>query len=345
MIYNCEVCGTETSVKESVYKRSKHHFCSTDCKAKWQSKQVECVCEICGKKFAKKECDYLRHSHHYCSQECSAKGNHVLNTVMKKCETCGREMQLKKSSSQRFCSTDCQAEWQKQFVGELSPNYTRQKIRCMWCGNEYDIKAHKLNKYENHFCSKRCRQEWYSKEWSQNNLWREESRRRALSILKSGKIPTIHSTPQIVLDEMLSTMGIDFQNEYAVGSYSVDNYLSNDNLFIEVMGDYWHCSPMKYACMSNMVQQKSVIRDRKKLQTIKELTGRNVLYLWETDLKKRPQICELLIREFIKQDGFLENYHSFNYTNDNGALIYNPIKIAYQDMSESELEKHLIKVA
>ncbi len=28
--------------------------------------------------------------------------------------------------------------------------------------------------------------------------------------------------------------------------YAVDNYLDKYNLIIEVMGDFWHCHPLKY---------------------------------------------------------------------------------------------------
>ena len=254
-------------------------------------------------------------------------------------------MQLKKSSSQRFCSMGCQAEWQKRLCGELSPHYTRKKIKCMWCGAEFAIKDYKLKQGQRHFCSKDCRQEWYRKVWSQDDQWREESRKRAVAILKSGKATTIHTTPQIILNNMLNEMGIKYENELTVGTYSVDNYLSESGLLIEVMGDYWHCSPMRYDRMANMVQQKSVIRDRKKRQVIRDQTGTEVLYLWETDLKKRPEVCEALIEEFVERNGNLVDYHSFNYINENGALVYKPVKIAYQDMSEKELEKHLINVA
>ena len=61
-------------------------------------------------------------------------------------------------------------------------------------------------------------------------------------------------------------------------------------------------------------------KDKRKHTFIKNKYGIEVLYLWETDVNENLELCKELIKLYIKNNGILENYHSFNYVLNNGKL-------------------------
>ena len=123
--------------------------------------------------------------------------------------------------------------------------------------------------------------------------------------------------------------------------YSIDNYLAEYHLVIEVMGDYWHGNPLKFDKLNDL-QIKNTIRDKSKNTFIKRYYGINILYLWENDILENPDLCVLLIKSYISNNGALENYHSFNYILQDDVLVLNsqPIQ-SYQDMDKFKIKEHI----
>ena len=115
-------------------------------------------------------------------------------------------------------------------------------------------------------------------------------------------------------------MGINYISEYECRFYLIDHYLTDYNLMIEVQGDFWHCSPLlsKKANTNGVIS--NVAKDKRKHTFIKNKYGIEVLYLWETDVNENLELCKELIKLYIKNNGILENYHSFNYVLNNGKL-------------------------
>ena len=81
------------------------------------------------------------------------------------------------------------------------------------------------------------------------------------------------TAPQRKVNAMLDKLEISFVNEKIFKYYSVDNYISNSNLIIEVMGDYFHANPILYNDYNklNEMQQKDIIRDKRKKYLHKEI--------------------------------------------------------------------------
>ena len=227
-------------------------------------------CEYCGKLVYKTKTNYNRRKHHYCSNECQLKKQHELSHEDRMCEICGETFHVSKKSTQRFCSTECQNKWQTTRVGVDNPKFTRQRVNCDYCGKEYYIKKYKLESFEHKFCSNECRQSWYSEVFSQDENWKEESRKRAVRILESKEID-INTKPQQIINKVLKDMNISYINEKGFKYYAVDNYLNDYNLIIEVMGDFWHCHPLKYN-KSNMrdIHKKRIPKDKAKHTYIKK---------------------------------------------------------------------------
>lgn len=160
-------------------------------------------------------------------------------------------------------------------------------------------RAYKLISGEHLFCSSTCRQEWYSLVWSQPEDWKKRSAERAARMGAEGRFSDRETNPQKKINLVLTEKKLTYIREYRMGNYSVDNFLPQYNLCIEVMGDFWHANPTIY-CSPLFEQQKvAVARDAKKAAKIEQSCGCPPLYLWENDIEKNPDVVERVIDLFI----------------------------------------------
>lgn len=290
-------------------------------------------CENCGEEVYKTKSQYNKAKHHFCSTKCQKEFEHKQKYEDRKCEICGETFHASKKSGQRFCSTECQRIWQTKQVGNLNPRFARKEIECEYCGEKYFIRNYKLESSDHKFCSNKCRQAWYAEVFSQDEKWKEESKKRAVKILENRQLDT-NTKPQQIINSILENMHISYINEKGFKYYAVDNYLNDYNLIIEVMGDFWHCHPLKYN-KENMrdIHKKRIPKDKAKHTYFKNNYGIEILYLWEDDIYNNFDVCKTLIDKYINNKGILENYHSFNYHLENNELVLNnEMIVPYQDM-------------
>ena len=205
-------------------------------------------------------------------------------------------------------------------------------MTCDWCGKDILVKQYKIIQFKHHFCSIDCKREWYAQVWSQQEWWKNESRKRGAKV-SADAIGKTATRPQLLINEILNEMNIKYTNEYNCIYYSIDNYLDEYNLAIEVMGDYWHSNPFSYNLFEVSDMQKEIIgRDKAKKSFLKNKYNMQVLYLWETDIIKRPELCKMLIQKYIDLSGLLEDYNSFNYEIvDQQLKLRDELTIPYQD--------------
>lgn len=350
-IYNCDICGKEMRIKKSLYQelldgKRKTITCSYECAAKTKLTGHDVTCDNCGKIFYRRQYHIDRQEHKFCSLECQMEYQHKEKFEMRKCQICGKEFECSKISTQRFCSNKCNSEWQKTIVGENNPAFKSVKIPCTYCGKDHYVKPYKLNIQEYFFCNEKCRQDWYANVYSQTDEWREKKREEAIKILESGAISKTQSKPQQIVDSILEKNNISFEREKSVKYYCIDNYLVESKLMIEVMGDYWHSNPLKFSNKINQIQYDRIPKDKAKHTYVKNKYNVEILYLWESDIYGNQNLCEKLILEYIKRNGKLYNYHSFNYClNENGDVcIKDNLIIPYQDKNINEY-KQLLKTA
>lgn len=81
-----------------------------------------------------------------------------------------------------------------------------------------------------------------------------------------------------------------------------------------------------------------------KKSVIDSKTGNEIWLFEKTDIIKNPELCEQLILEYIKNNGILFNYHSFNYHLDSNSILKlnDKIIIPYQDQISKDY-KYLLK--
>lgn len=328
----CDNCNKTITQKLIQYNRSNHHFCNIECKKQWQTKKINVKCDNCGKIVVQKQSQFNRAKHHYCCNKCQKEYEHKEKYEQRICLICNKLFEVSKLSSQNLCSVECQHQWQKTQIGSLNSHYNRKQVKCEYCHKIYEARNYKLTNGQHLFCSVKCRQNWYSNIWSQEEKWKEESRIRAAKLLQNRVVDT-NTKPQQIINNILEEMKIEYVNEENFKYYSVDNYLPQYNLIIEVMGDFWHCNPLKYKNACHTIQSNRIVKDKAKRTYIKNIYGIEVLYLWEDDIYNKTYLCKKLIREYIKNQGNLENYHSFNY-----HIIHNKLKLN-SDLIYSYFEK------
>ena len=286
-------------------------------------------------------------------------------TVKTICDYCGKDMISRpdeyKSKKNHYCSQSCYWKHKSEIIpkGESNPYYSRIDTTCTNCGKDIKITPYQnniKNSYgDNHnFCSQKCYWEYRSKYYvgdksvSANTVFTPERlEKMRLTILENCRnSKRFDSKIQLKINQVLDDMNIRYEREYVIGYFAIDNYLSEYNLMIEVMGDYWHTSPLKYnedKYMINEMQQKGLQHDKQKHTYIKNHRNIEILYLWEYDIDNNIQLCKKLIQSYIDNNGFLMNYHSFNWRlQDNNLIINNEIIRPYQDMKTDEYH-HLIK--
>lgn len=334
--YICSICGKDFLINSSTRNRLlsgkyKNTYCSKECSiiAKQRGSNITCI--NCGKVFYRKKSHIQRQENQFCSNECSNEYSHKMKSEIRKCEICGKEFEVGKMSTQRFCSIQCQGKWQSTQINELNPRFKRQKIQCDTCGKEFFEKQYKLRDFDNHFCSTDCRRKWFAEICSQREDFKEQARIRGAYLMsirdKKDKSDKINSKPQLAVNSLLDEMSIEYEREKNLVYYSVDNYLKKYNLIIEIQGDYWHCSPIKYVDKISEMQAEVIRSDKAKHTYIKRTYDIDVLYLWENDITKNIELCRNLIKLYVENNGELPNYNSFNYQLIDGeiALVDNLI--------------------
>ena len=352
MIYNCDGCGKEMRIKKSLYQdlldgKRKSITCSYECMGKLKRTGYDIICDNCGKIFYRRKYHIDRQSnnqqHNFCCVECEMEYKHKETYEIRKCEICGTKFECSKKSTQRFCSQKCNSEWQKTLIGTNNSNFTQEIIKCDYCHKEFYEKPSNIQRFEHHFCCVECRQRWYAEIWSQREELKERSRKTMLRELENGEISKTNSLPQQIIDNLLSELDIKFEREKNIKYYCVDNYLIDYNLIIEVQGDYWHCNPLKFNNKITKTQYNRISKDKAKHTYVKNNYEIEILYLWENDIFNNIDLCKNLILEYIKNNGNLINYHSFNYIIDHENLkLSDDIIIPYQEMNTKDY-KYLYK--
>ena len=215
-------------------------------------------------------------------------------------------------------------------VKNNNPKQSRVIVYCSECGKEIEVIPSKLKTQKRFYCSKEClrlgRQKFNSGEnnpnYNNGKVWtkemREEASKRAVKRLNERNFNFINTKPQIIINEVLDKKSISFENEYDCVLYSIDNYLTDCNLMIEVQGNFFHCNPTMN--LSNSRKEEILKKDKTKHKYIKEVYDIEILYLWEKDIIEDIEKCEHIIVEYIKNNGILQNYHSYNYEIVNGTL-------------------------
>lgn len=348
---SCDLCGKLYMVDIGTYNKLmsgkyKHSYCSQECNSLSKRTGNDVSCDNCNKIFYRRKYHIDIGKYNFCSYECSDEYHMKQSRETRKCEQCGKDFYVLKARSQRFCSPRCNSDWQSTLIGKDNPKFNQKLGNCECCGEEFYISNYKANNGQKNFCSIECRQKWYSEVWCQQEEWKNKSRNKILETLSSGKMSSVNSAPQIMVNKLLDKLQIKYDREKRIKFYSIDNYLPEYNLMIEVQGDYWHANPNKYTDNFSERQANGIRRDKAKQTYISKYMNISVLYLWEHDIRCHLDLCENLILNYIQANGKLKNYHSFNYVMADGVMcLKEDIVISYQEQDFNNYKNKIIKAS
>jgi G:T-mismatch repair DNA endonuclease (very short patch repair protein) len=154
----------------------------------------------------------------------------------------------------------------------------------MWGRKFYDVWLEKYGKEEADIRLKEFNLK--KKEWIKDNP--EHLQRMIInSHLRKYRKTSIEKKVESFLKETKVNYTYNFILE---NKYQFDFYIQELNLIIETHGDYWHANPIYYSDQDqnkknlNETQKYKVELDEMKYRFVKE-HNKNILYLWETDIK------------------------------------------------------------
>ena len=230
----------------------------------------------------------------FCSTDC--RWNYAdKHRTLKNCVICGKEfMSLK--SNHVCCSRKCK---------DMNMNFKKERV-CVVCGKTYHSYSANMKT-----CSEQC-----------SGYLRASV---VVDRIHDGVYKTTMTKPHIKVLDILKQNEIDFEVEKKSGRYSMDVYLPKYNLFIEVMGGFFHCDVRRNINPDDFKITGGVVeKDRKKKEDVEKRENTKILYLWEKDIDESPELVSCLIDEFIKTPLALMSYHSSSYVyNDLSGLLYN----------------------
>lgn len=142
--YKCDYCGKEYKISKNQLNRlesgkQKHSYCSKECLAKSQNKQVIKICEWCNKEFTISLA--FADKQRYCSRQCYLDYGNRPNY----CKACGEPFK----SSHRdalYCCKECQ----------ISDLYPKIECECKTCGKIVSYSPKEYFSKKDHYCSQKC---------------------------------------------------------------------------------------------------------------------------------------------------------------------------------------------
>lgn len=332
----CEYCGEQMDITLS--RESKKKYCSYECMGKAKDNKVENICMVCHKPYLVKQ---SKKDSICCSQKCSKEysrakqlADHVEKRIINKCKICGEKIITIPSVNQTYCSVACKNIGAiGMYSMENNPNFKSIKTNCDCCNKPIFVKKNKFDTQQRNFCDNNCRTIYFKETYSKTEEFREQRSKIALKALSDGKFKKTDNGIQRAVNKMLEDLKIPYENEYVVFKYAIDNYITDKNLAIEVMGTFWHQDVRFNKEIIYNARVNNIRKDRAK-RTYLNNKGIYVLYLWEYDIENNPKLCQDMISEFYNSNGILNNYHSFNYKSD---IIIKP----YMEMLNEELQQYI----
>jgi very-short-patch-repair endonuclease len=95
-----------------------------------------------------------------------------------------------------------------------------------------------------------------------------------------------NSKPEKRVKEMLLELDVNFKQQFRIDSKSFDFYLPDQNILIEVDGDYWHANPAKYNKNELDVRQSFIVNNDILKNNLSKNKGYKLVRIWESDIEK-----------------------------------------------------------
>ena len=190
----------------------------------------------------------------------------------------------KSKGDMTYCSKECHAEGKRRRITAKNPNpkVDRISVSCHTCNKEILVVPSKFKKQDVFTCSWDCYQK--RRENKGFNLLNKETK------------------PERILREYLESIGVEFQVQKSIYPYWCDFYLPNQNLIIEVYGDYWHGNPSKFGYKN--IDEKYYQLWKEDVSRVNKIIseGYRVDIFWEKEIYKNFHSIEIKIQNRLKEN-------------------------------------------
>lgn len=166
----------------------------------------------------------------YCTRECMyawrrRTGQHPIPQQQRltiHCETCGKAVKVRPSKAdQRFCSQECMLVWRAPVLRAKRHQPDKHTIRaCEWCGTKFKTHRCRIKDGRGRFCSRAC----------------VGARTASMLEKRVSKLEKRFASD-------LQQVGLTFETQYRAFGFVVDIAFPEQQLAVEVDGDYWHSLP------------------------------------------------------------------------------------------------------
>lgn len=105
--------------------------------------------------------------------------------------------------------------------------------------------------------------------------------------------------------EFLDKLGVEYMYQFEakdIGRF-YDFFIKNENLIIEIDGDYWHGNPKKYSDGELKYHQKKAKRVDELKNKWALMHGIPILRIWEDDIRKKPGEVMKILKECVSDAG------------------------------------------
>lgn len=289
----CPICGSDRvvscdSMKQYFYRKKPDPFNCSSCKIKkrWQDPEYRKKSSIANKNSAVSSSSRISESvkslwstSEYRSKRRPRKEKKLLTPEQRSSLQSEKSKKLwsdpnYRATMMKACTEEFRAK-QSENSKEIwkNPDF-REKVKSRW--KDESLLSSYSERSKELFKNPDFRSKWEQKTWSDPS-YKEKIASGISSFLSSGK----DSSLERVTQEILTSLGVDWERQHRIGPYSFDLYVPSEKILIECQGEYWHSLP----------EAKS--RDSSKFKYIDEyFPNYRVLYLHERDFMNVESVKE-----------------------------------------------------
>jgi len=292
----CEVCGENTSSTFPNYYKQKKKYGINRCKKcgaeessksikeihlnkLTNSKVVEVKCPICGQY---RNITYRSKKNNLICISCSSKiardtykekydqlsKNRIDDDDFKKSIVSGImkiDEQIRINNAKKACSYWKNDKLKNKILLKRNTEEYKNKLKEVWKRDGYRSKMSKI-------ASDRAKK-----------LWENNEYKLKMSKIRSQQLKNNRSKQHVKLNSLLDDLGIKYINEYVIGPWSFDCFIPENNILIEVQGDYWHSLP------------KAIRLDKSKSTYINKYYNKyKIVYFYEHEFYQNNAVIERL---------------------------------------------------
>ena len=227
------------------------------------------------------------------------------------CVSCRKFFDIKLNhhllTRERYECYSCQRAGERNnFYGKSHTDISKQKMSESTNhkkeNNPYYGKSHtkkvkeKLSKWmtgrfvgkDNHFYGRTHSDESRQKmsEWQSANINIENRRNaglKSIEVQANGR----KTKPEKITEQKLVDMGFDFKYNKIIKNVGQFDFIINNNILLEVNGDYWHANPKFYGEGKREISERQNFKIKRDIEkkAAAEQIGYRVFYIWEDDIK------------------------------------------------------------